>query len=240
MESIFDPAVLTHYWGSVHRALYTAMTGLFLYGIFLVLCVLGTYLLWCRPTTPGRMYFIAVTGAMLLFSTTQVVLHTAIAFFSLRLLQQEIAGEPFMQTVFICKHLFFAQDLLLVTNNLLADAVFQTYRCYLVWDKNVYVPILPLCMLAATTAGRIWWARQEIRVVLTKPRIVRKYNTAIAMMLHLLLNRDSGSSFRIFLPSVPVSQIFRGAIPLVVNIAPTLIIVRVGLRQQRLAKRQTH
>ncbi|KAJ6521194.1 hypothetical protein DFH09DRAFT_1373124 [Mycena vulgaris] len=167
MESVFDPAVLTH-WGSVHGALYTAMASSFTVrslisqrlklpavqdstpGIFLVLCVLATYLLWYRPPTPGRMYFIAVTGAMLLFSTTQVVLHTAIAFFSLRLVQQEIAGEPFMQTVFICNHLFFAQDLLLATNNLLADAVF-TYRCYLVWGKNIYVPILPLCMLAATT-----------------------------------------------------------------------------------------
>ncbi|KAJ6521193.1 hypothetical protein DFH09DRAFT_1193132 [Mycena vulgaris] len=118
------------------------------------------------------------------------------------------------------------------------------------WMGESSAASISLCSLFESShdfaAGRIWWARQEIRV----------YNTAIAIIL------ESGSiycstviagvvSASFCPPWSPVSQIFRGAIPLVVvrgpsfpysipliitvdseNIAPTLIIVRVGLRRQ--------
>ncbi|KAJ7144108.1 hypothetical protein C8R44DRAFT_142822 [Mycena epipterygia] len=275
MEAALDPVVLESSWGSLQAGLYESMTALLLYGIFLVLFVLASYLLAYRLDAPGRRYFIAITVAMFLFSTTQVVLHTTIALLAIRGVHHEIRGEPFIEEVFICKILFFAQDIVLVTNNLITDGLF-TYRCYLVWGKNVYSTILPLCMLAATTAigyveafrddyhpfgsiitsrvafdlsiltnvvlmcltaGRIWWARKELRTILSDPAITRKYNTAIAMILEsgaiycatvvgVVLSEAFSS------PSSHVYPMFRGAIAQVVNIAPTIIIVRVGLTQR--------
>ncbi|KAJ7144122.1 hypothetical protein C8R44DRAFT_759512 [Mycena epipterygia] len=275
METALDPVVLESFWGDLQEILYESMTMLLLYGVFLVLFVLALYLLACRHNAPSRGYLIAMTVAMFLFSTTQVVLQTTIALLAIRGVHHEIRGEPFIKEVFICKNLIFAGEIVLVTNNLITDGLF-IYRCYLVWGKNAYSMILPLCMLAATTAtgyveafgetyhafgslitsrvafdlsvltsvvlmcltaGRIWWARKELHTIISDRAITRKYDTAVAMILEsgamycatiigVIISGSLGSPFS------PVYSIFLGAIVQVMNIAPTIIIVRVGLTQR--------
>ncbi|KAJ7878685.1 hypothetical protein B0H13DRAFT_972109 [Mycena leptocephala] len=139
--------------------------------------------------------------------------------------------------------LYVAKDFLLVTNNIVTDGLF-IYRCFVVWGCNICIVVLPMLMLFATTvlgylvaceddfispyqldprvpiaitiltnivlmgltAGRIWWTRRDARIILESVH-VHRYNTALPS----------------FIP------IFGVALTQIMNIAPTLMIVRVGL-----------
>ncbi|KAJ7787665.1 hypothetical protein B0H14DRAFT_2952290 [Mycena olivaceomarginata] len=90
-------------------------------------------------------------------------------------------------------------------------------------------------VLMILTAGRIWWIRRDARIVLRSAH-VRKYDTAIAIIL------ESGAiycaSIIVYLISDTLSSadgllafaIVQSAFPQVMNIAPMLIVVRVGLQ----------
>ncbi|KAJ7510723.1 hypothetical protein B0H11DRAFT_1955915 [Mycena galericulata] len=95
--------------------------------------------------------------------------------------------------------------------------------------------VLTNTVLMALTAGRIWWIRRDASI-LSDSAGVRRYTTVIAIIL------ESGAIYcvcviiYVVVISVlnpgnftPLVDIFRGAIPQIMNIAPTLIIVRVGL-----------
>ncbi|KAJ7480279.1 hypothetical protein B0H11DRAFT_1916020 [Mycena galericulata] len=92
--------------------------------------------------------------------------------------------------------------------------------------------ILTNIILIALTAGRIWWIRRDARV-LSESASIRIYNTVITIIL------ESGAIycfsvliFVIFVSSVDnkmMLSVLRAAMPQIVNIAPALIIVRVGL-----------
>ncbi|KAJ6496099.1 hypothetical protein C8R45DRAFT_1131882 [Mycena sanguinolenta] len=107
---------------------------------------------------------------------------------------------------------------------------------YFIDERIVYIMVLLTNILLLTlTAGRIWWIRRDAIIVLESDH-VRKYDTVIATILEsgaiycisiiLLLISISVSSDD---TRTPVAQIFRSALPQIMNIAPTLIIVRVGL-----------
>ncbi|KAF7375385.1 hypothetical protein MSAN_00426100 [Mycena sanguinolenta] len=101
-------------------------------------------------------------------------------------------------------------------------------------QRIVYIMVLLTnVMLLTLTAGRIWWIRRDAILVLESAH-VRKYDTVVAIIL------ESGAIYCLsiicFLISISVSsddtaitQIFRSALPQIMNIAPTLIIVRVGV-----------
>ncbi|KAJ7862816.1 hypothetical protein B0H13DRAFT_2565987 [Mycena leptocephala] len=91
--------------------------------------------------------------------------------------------------------------------------------------------ILTNMVLMGLTAGRIWWIRRDARIVLES---VHRYNTAIAVIL------ESGAiyflsmlfyllAFSLLAENSPAGAIFSAAVPQIMNIAPTLMIVRVGL-----------
>ncbi|KAJ7480294.1 hypothetical protein B0H11DRAFT_2280610 [Mycena galericulata] len=94
--------------------------------------------------------------------------------------------------------------------------------------------ILTNVILMALTAGRIWWIRRDARV-LSESASIRTYNTVIAIIL------ESGAVYCFSVLSFVISEsvsnghsdlvnsVFRSALPQIVNIAPTIIIVRVGL-----------
>ncbi|KAF7328276.1 hypothetical protein MVEN_02567500 [Mycena venus] len=94
------------------------------------------------------------------------------------------------------------------------------------------IMILTNLTLMALTAGRIWWIRCDVVTVLD-PAVTRTYDTAIAMIL------ESGAIYCISIilyliavarlkDSLPAISVFRAAIPQIMNIAPILILVRVG------------
>ncbi|KAJ7771252.1 hypothetical protein B0H14DRAFT_2966540 [Mycena olivaceomarginata] len=88
-------------------------------------------------------------------------------------------------------------------------------------------------MLMALTAGRIWWIRRDVASVL-EPSATRTYDTVLAMIL------ESGAinciSIILFLTvarlnkhnSLAAISVFRAVIPQIMNIAPILILARVG------------
>ncbi|KAJ7315691.1 hypothetical protein DFH08DRAFT_1039371 [Mycena albidolilacea] len=104
------------------------------------------------------------------------------------------------------------------------------YEFGLVFGMN----ILTNLTLMALTAGRIWWIRRDIVTVL-EPSVTRTYDTVIAIIL------ESGAIYCISIilylvavlrlnkqDSLPAIRVLRAAIPQIMNIAPILILVRVG------------
>ncbi|KAF7375569.1 hypothetical protein MSAN_00445100 [Mycena sanguinolenta] len=101
--------------------------------------------------------------------------------------------------------------------------------------RIVYIMVLLTNIVLLTlTAGRIWWIRRDAILVLESAH-VHKYGTIVAIIL------ESGAIYCLtiifFLISVSVStvdstiaQISQSAVRQIINIAPTLIIVRVCLR----------
>ncbi|KAJ7242562.1 hypothetical protein B0H12DRAFT_1326004 [Mycena haematopus] len=86
-------------------------------------------------------------------------------------------------------------------------------------------------VLVGLTAGRIYHKRRVARNLQTD--VVRRYNTAVAMVL------ESGTILTVWVViyvilrsmNVPptVWRVFRGGLAILLNIVPTLIVVRVGL-----------
>ncbi|KAJ7236550.1 hypothetical protein C8J57DRAFT_1376647 [Mycena rebaudengoi] len=84
--------------------------------------------------------------------------------------------------------------------------------------------ILTNLTLMALTAGRIWWIRRDVVTVL-EPSVMRTYDTVIAIIIILYLIAAVRLNKQ---DSLPAISVFRAAIPQILNIAPILIIVRVG------------
>ncbi|KAJ7779694.1 hypothetical protein B0H16DRAFT_1499611 [Mycena metata] len=94
--------------------------------------------------------------------------------------------------------------------------------------------VLTNLTLMTLTAGRIWSIRRDVVTVLG-PSVTRTYDTVIAMIL------ESGAIYCISIilyliavwylnkqDSFPATTVFRAVLPQIMNIAPILIIVRVG------------
>ncbi|KAJ7689115.1 hypothetical protein B0H17DRAFT_1331864 [Mycena rosella] len=96
--------------------------------------------------------------------------------------------------------------------------------------------IITNILLTGLTAGRIWWTRHTLRV-LGQPKRLQRHNTAIAMLL------ESGALYFAVILTFLVAQlvggsrafesaglaVLCGASAQLMNIAPALIVVRVGL-----------
>ncbi|KAF8192255.1 hypothetical protein K438DRAFT_1935106 [Mycena galopus ATCC 62051] len=111
---------------------------------------------------------------------------------------------------------------------------FDWTTSYSIDNRIVFIVVLLTnVLLMILTAGRIWWIRRDAAIVLSSAH-VQKYDTAIAIILEsgaiyclsiiLFLVFDSLSE-----NSTASEEIFLSALPQIMNIAPTLIIVRVGL-----------
>ncbi|KAF7324548.1 hypothetical protein MKEN_00496000 [Mycena kentingensis (nom. inval.)] len=100
---------------------------------------------------------------------------------------------------------------------------------------GLILSMLTNIVLMLLTAGRIWWARRQLSSVLQDPELDRRYNTAIAMVI------ESGALYCINVLVVViaetvaparnevVTEVFWGSLSQIMNIAPLLIIVRVGM-----------
>ncbi|KAJ7679450.1 hypothetical protein DFH06DRAFT_1465526 [Mycena polygramma] len=249
----------------------------FLYGILFVLSCIAAYLLYYWKGA-GRRILATVTSLIALLATAQLVLQVPDIVLGLQIARLAIEGEGWsapaaMEPIKVYDYIYMAEDVLLVTNNIVTDGLF-IYRCFVIWGRNPRVAVLPSFILAATaavgylaayednvgaanyidsrlpfvmsfatnivllalTAGRIWWIRRNACLVL-EPAHTRKYNTALAIIL------ESGAiycltiliyliSYTMTYPKInnsPVTTIFSASIPQMMNIAPMLTIVRVGL-----------
>ncbi|KAJ7692921.1 hypothetical protein B0H17DRAFT_1179207 [Mycena rosella] len=108
----------------------------------------------------------------------------------------------------------------------LAEFLFVTW----LFPLSVIFTLMTNAMLMALTAGRIWWIARGARAIMG-PAVVRRYRTVIAIILESgVLYCTPGLLYLIFLAVSPASTVvIFAALAQVVGIAPTIIVVRVGL-----------
>ncbi|KAF7345941.1 hypothetical protein MVEN_01616500 [Mycena venus] len=223
--------------------------GTFFYGIYLVLFCICTYILLHRPSSRGNTVLLITTSALFTFSTILMVFTLVLVTADI----EQLASIPY-------DNIQNAAYVIYAINNSIADGL-VIYRCYVVWNRDWRVIVLPVMLLVASTAcgldifldaipqfavilttnllatlltaGRIWWISRQPRAYLGAAA-QRRYASSIALVV------ESGMVYSatiltflvvISFPSVaptleePLLQI----VTQVMGIAPTLIIVRVGL-----------
>ncbi|KAJ7750626.1 hypothetical protein B0H16DRAFT_1549668 [Mycena metata] len=221
--------------------------GTFFYGIYLALFCICIYILLRRPHNLGNI--VLLVTAVVLFT-----LSTVLAVLNLILGSGEIdnLNIPF-------DHLEAAGNIIYGVNNIVADGL-VIYRCYSIWEQNIYVVILPIILLVLTsvfgvdlrlpsspffalsfatnvlvtalTAGRIWWLYRKAQVYL-KADVKHRYLSAIGITVESGVLYSATVLAYLILGAIPGAEIVQGPIfqmlTQVMGIAPTLIIVRVGL-----------
>ncbi|KAJ7473438.1 hypothetical protein FB451DRAFT_1249284 [Mycena latifolia] len=108
----------------------------------------------------------------------------------------------------------------------LAEFLFITW----LFPLSIVFSVMTNALLMALTAGRIWWIARGARAIMG-PAVVKQYRTVIAMILESgALYCIPGLLYLIFLGISPSSTtVIFAALAQIVGIAPTIIVVRVGL-----------
>ncbi|KAJ7744611.1 hypothetical protein B0H16DRAFT_987434 [Mycena metata] len=223
--------------------------GTFFYGIYLVLFCICIYVLLHRPQNLGNTVLLATAIALFTLSTVQAVINLVLGAADI-----DNIDIPYDQLV-------NATTVIYGINNIIADGL-VVYRCYSVWNKNIYVVILPILMLIPTsvfgldyllptenttffalslatniivtalTAGRIWWIHRKARAYLRRD-VQQRYTSAIAILVESGVLYSATVLAYLILGAIPSVNIVQEPIyqmlTQVLGIAPTLIIVRVGL-----------
>ncbi|KAJ7646772.1 hypothetical protein FB45DRAFT_181621 [Roridomyces roridus] len=126
-------------------------TQLFLYGIYIHFFLSAIHNLWRRKITSRRPLLFSI-WVMLLLGTTQVVLQLVLVVTSFRIVQQTV--HPGINATVAQKlatsydTLDTVTDIVLAINNLFTD-IFLLYRCYLIWNSQFAVIILPGLLIMA-------------------------------------------------------------------------------------------
>ncbi|KAJ6556018.1 hypothetical protein B0H19DRAFT_1235382 [Mycena capillaripes] len=195
--------------------------GTFFYGIYLVLFCICMYILLHRPSSRGNTVLMVTTMALFTFSTILIVLILVLVTAEI----EELSSIP-SDSIQNAAYIIYA------INNSIGDGLL-IYRCYVVWNHDWRVIVLPVMMLIASTAGRIWWISHHSRAYLAAAA-QQRYASTIALVVESgMLYSATILAFLIVIsfPSLsstleePLLQI----VTQVMGIAPTLIIVRVGM-----------
>ncbi|KAJ7836615.1 hypothetical protein B0H13DRAFT_1120689 [Mycena leptocephala] len=171
--------------------------GTFFYGIYFVLFCICIYILLHRPRNLGNTILLVTAIVLFTLASVQTVLNLVLG-------AADIDGinVPY-------DNLSLANGMIYVVNNVIADAL-VIYRCYSVWNRNIYVIILPVILLITTsvfgwdillplgpffalslatnilvttlTAGRIWWICRQARAYL-KTDVQRRYVSCISILV---------------------------------------------------------
>ncbi|KAF8179562.1 hypothetical protein K438DRAFT_2021606 [Mycena galopus ATCC 62051] len=267
-----DTDLFKEYWATTLARVFGAFTSGVLFGITLWLVCTAAYLIYHRAKG-GHHWLVAAICATALLATAQLAIEIELVVLDFRTVRLAVVGEELAASEAIRQTatVYLVFNLALVINNMVTDSIF-IYRCYVVWGRNIYIVVVPILSLLASsaigflssyeiddphfyidiriifgfmlltnvlvmtlTAGRIWWIRRDVAGAL-EFSIVRTYDNVIAIIL------ESGSIYCIslimYLVAVStlktdnsnlVVPIFRAVMTQVMNIAPTLIVVRAGL-----------
>ncbi|KAJ6460199.1 hypothetical protein C8R45DRAFT_1081186 [Mycena sanguinolenta] len=223
--------------------------GTFFYGIYLVLFCICMYILLHRPSSRGNTVLLVTAISLFTFSSILIVLILVLVTAEIEELAN-IASDRILNATYI----------IYAVHNSIADGLL-IYRCYVVWNHDWRVIVLPVMLLIASTAcgfdvfldptpqfavilvtnflvtgltaGRIWWISHHGRAYLGEAA-QKRYAFAILLTVESgLLYSATILAFLIVIsiPSLaytleePLLQI----VTQVTGIAPTLIIVRVGM-----------
>ncbi|KAJ6474860.1 hypothetical protein C8R45DRAFT_1160064 [Mycena sanguinolenta] len=222
--------------------------GTFFYGIYITLFCICIYILLRRPFSQGNIVLIVTAIALFTLSTIQVVFNI-------------ILGAVILDEIDIpYSRLQNAGIITYTINNVIADGL-VIYRCYSIWNNNVYVVSLPIVLLIVTTvfgvdfslpntapplaltlttnilvtaitAGRIWWIYRAARLYM-QPDVQRRYMSALSILVESGMLYSATVLAYLILGAIPSTVVFQSPVfqmlTQVMGIAPTLIIVRVGL-----------
>ncbi|KAJ6497279.1 hypothetical protein C8R45DRAFT_982473 [Mycena sanguinolenta] len=112
--------------------------GTFFYGIYLILFCICIYILLNRPRNLGNTILLVTAIALFTLATVQAIINLVLGAADI-----DDIDIPYQQLV-------DGTDVVYAINNFIADGL-VIYRCYVVWDHNVFVTILPIMMLIVTT-----------------------------------------------------------------------------------------
>ncbi|KAJ7159511.1 hypothetical protein C8R46DRAFT_1108449 [Mycena filopes] len=233
-------------------------TELIFYGIHFVLFCLAISFL-ARRKTGGQKVLLGYTVVLFLFGTTQLVLTLVNTATFVRLLVQEgdrtnydygiLAYWGVVRLFVFWTNNFVSDSLLLYRCYLIWGSRWRPMALpgilimgtfvvmvitFKIWNFQFRVVFAVLAAitnlsLVVFTAGRIWWIRRQASHVFDGDTVQSRYNTALAMII------ESGAIYYIFaiLLMTPIDPTFYGAMSGIaihlINIVPTLIVVRVGL-----------
>ncbi|KAJ7040871.1 hypothetical protein C8F04DRAFT_1253373 [Mycena alexandri] len=184
--------------------------GTLFYGIYLVLFCICIYILLHRPRNAANGILLGTAILLFALSTIQAVLNLLLG--SIEILH---LGDKFP-----ADSIGSADDMLYVANNIVADSLL-IYRCWVVWNRNIFVTIpgltglvilivfsadqqIPLSayyamtlatnvVLSVLTAGRIWWIGRQSRLAQTsKSSAQSPYASTISIIL------ESGIIYSVF------------------------------------------
>lgn len=173
--------------------------GTFFYGIYLVLFCICIYILLHRPRNVANIILIITAVTLFTLSTMETIFNIILGAGDVDgVLSDDMYGQ-----------ILFAYNMTFVTNNAVADTLF-IYRCFIIWNRNIYVVTLPIITLVVTivfgvdqslpltpfyiitlgnnvlvtglTAGRIWWIGRQARVHLN-PAMQKRYVSSIAIIV---------------------------------------------------------
>ncbi|KAJ7023357.1 hypothetical protein C8F04DRAFT_1134553 [Mycena alexandri] len=197
--------------------------GTFFYGIYLVLFCICIYVLLHRPHNLGNTVLLVTAAALFTLSTVQAIINL-------------VLGAADIDNIDIPYNLLVNVNTVIYgINNIIADGL-VIYRCYSVWNKNIYIVIPPILLLIPTSvfgiAGRIWWIHRKARAYL-EPAMQQRYTSAISILVESGVIYSATVLAYLILGAIPSANIVQEPIfqmlTQVLGIAPTLIIVRVGL-----------
>ncbi|KAJ7750601.1 hypothetical protein B0H16DRAFT_1842729 [Mycena metata] len=195
------------------------------YGIYLVLFCICVYILLHRPHTPGNTILLVTAIALFTLSTVQTVICLILGSIYI-----DDLNLPFDKLV-------TANTILYAVNNTIADGLLVFgigFKLRIVKDNFIFfmLSLITNVLVTILTATRIWWIQRKARAYL-QPSVRRRYASTIAILI------ESGVIYSVFVLAYLIVDAFpETAImdePLfqllaqVMGIAPTLIIVRVGL-----------
>ncbi|KAJ7659526.1 hypothetical protein B0H17DRAFT_1096056 [Mycena rosella] len=252
MYYVVDPAQFASLCVLMSNTLSIACTTLVLYGLYIVLFILAIRTITQR-NPPRRRTLLAVTSVMFFLGTCDAVATVALIGITMRLFKEVVqeSSDP-LHLLRVLNVLRLTEIVRTTLNIVVTDLVFL-YRCYIIWDSRKRVLILPaLCILATVVlmvvvclqlyeAGRIWYRGRGMHTILG-PNFGKTYKSALALIL------ESGAIYcfcAILLVASQTTQtagefgaifygISTGLATQTVNIAPTLILVRIGMDQDRI------
>ncbi|KAF8139258.1 hypothetical protein K438DRAFT_1785849 [Mycena galopus ATCC 62051] len=233
METLLDSENLAHFWSEVKASVYDCMTGLILYAM-LFLSTAQIVLRIALVFFGLRLLSDKIEGDLEAFGRTAAICN--VIYFS---------EDIVLVTNVYDRHLLhLSMSDICFLSSFVADALF-IYRCYLVWGRKICPIILPACMLVVTTVlgyvsayeddyhpfGPILYEQRGESGGPGESCKPSSRNPLESGAIYCATNIVAIIAATFCSPASSFPNIFIGAVPQVVNIAPTLITVRVGLAQ---------
>ncbi|KAJ7455944.1 hypothetical protein B0H11DRAFT_1965412 [Mycena galericulata] len=191
MDYTISASLFSYFWTFASADLFEAMTELVLYGVLVVLVIFSAALMLRRQGTSSLVLSVS-TALMFTLATVQLAARLRATASAFQVFYLAVQGERVPQSAAANAAMSqyinfnFAEDILLVTNNLLTDGVL-IYRCFLIWDRNRYIIILPSLMLLLTTVLSYISAYEGDYPSAAGPAIDLRIGFALGVLTNLVL-----------------------------------------------------